>query len=191
MRTALFFVAVLGALGPNVAVSCDGCGCRGGPGYRGPDGHCVGWAKLNKICGNPPTRCSYEALGAALAIVPALPDKSASPVNKGAMVPDLSRAKPSDPTPPITSNVQQAIADGIGCIDEATIQTVSTCETARSAKDCEQQRAELIGSKTRYSITAGTTGAIEAGSHSFDWLRVRIPGATQPLWTPRGLFLNN
>ena len=38
-----------------------GCGDRGGPGYRGPDGKCVGWSALAKICGNPATsRCTAE-----------------------------------------------------------------------------------------------------------------------------------
>jgi hypothetical protein len=37
------------------------CGERGGPGYRGPDGHCVGWANIGKICGSPPTtHCTPE-----------------------------------------------------------------------------------------------------------------------------------
>jgi hypothetical protein len=37
------------------------CGTRGGPGYRGPDGKCVGWATLGRVCGNPPTtRCTAE-----------------------------------------------------------------------------------------------------------------------------------
>jgi hypothetical protein len=40
---------------------CSQCGCRGGPGYRGPDGQCVGWKALNRICGTPPTtRCTAE-----------------------------------------------------------------------------------------------------------------------------------
>src|SRR5262249_6449561 len=40
---------------------CSGCGCRGGPGYRGPDGNCVGWKALDRICGRPPTtRCTPE-----------------------------------------------------------------------------------------------------------------------------------
>jgi hypothetical protein len=40
---------------------CSGCGCKGGPGYRGPDGRCVGFKQLNKICGNPPeSRCTFE-----------------------------------------------------------------------------------------------------------------------------------
>lgn len=43
------------------AQSCSGCGCRGGPGYRGPDGRCVGWADIGKTCGSPPTaRCTAE-----------------------------------------------------------------------------------------------------------------------------------
>ena len=37
------------------------CGTRGGPGYRGPDGKCVGWADIGKKCGNPPSlRCTPE-----------------------------------------------------------------------------------------------------------------------------------
>ncbi|MCO5734850.1 hypothetical protein [Rhizobium sp. SSA_523] len=41
--------------------SCTGCGCKGGPGYRGPDGRCVGFKALDRICGRPPeTRCTFE-----------------------------------------------------------------------------------------------------------------------------------
>jgi hypothetical protein len=37
------------------------CGTRGGPGYRGPSGKCVGWAEIGRVCGNPPTsRCTPE-----------------------------------------------------------------------------------------------------------------------------------
>ena len=40
---------------------CSGCGCKGGPGYRGPDGRCVGFKDLAKICGTPPeSRCTFE-----------------------------------------------------------------------------------------------------------------------------------
>jgi hypothetical protein len=48
---------------------CTGCGCRGGPGYRGPDrsngrkGACVGYRDIDRVCGVPPeTRCTYEGL---------------------------------------------------------------------------------------------------------------------------------
>lgn len=41
--------------------ACKGCGCKGGPGYRGPDGRCVGFKNLDKVCGRPPeTRCIFE-----------------------------------------------------------------------------------------------------------------------------------
>jgi hypothetical protein len=40
---------------------CSGCGCKGGPGYRGPDGRCVGFRNLDRVCGSPATtRCSLE-----------------------------------------------------------------------------------------------------------------------------------
>jgi hypothetical protein len=38
------------------------CGTRGGPGYRAPNGRCVGWADIGRTCGSPPTlRCTPEA----------------------------------------------------------------------------------------------------------------------------------
>lgn len=40
--------------------ACHGCGCKGGPGYRAPDGHCVGFRDLDKVCGSPPDRCVFE-----------------------------------------------------------------------------------------------------------------------------------
>ena len=41
--------------------SCQGCGCKGGPGYRGPDGRCVGYADILSKCGPPPhARCRKE-----------------------------------------------------------------------------------------------------------------------------------
>jgi hypothetical protein len=41
--------------------SCLGCGCAGGPGYRGPNGRCVGFRELERIGGGPPTeRRTFE-----------------------------------------------------------------------------------------------------------------------------------
>ncbi len=43
------------------ACRCKGCGCKGGPGWRGPDGFCVSQSKLAAICGSPPgTHCKQE-----------------------------------------------------------------------------------------------------------------------------------
>lgn len=42
--------------------SCKGCGCRGGPGWRGPEGTCVSKAKLASICGSPAgAPCNHKA----------------------------------------------------------------------------------------------------------------------------------
>lgn len=41
-------------------VHCEGCGCKGGPGYRGSRG-CVSWKTLIRECGPPPhSRCRRE-----------------------------------------------------------------------------------------------------------------------------------
>ena len=41
---------------------CKGCGCKGGPGWRGPEGFCVSQAKLAEVCGSPAgTPCKQEA----------------------------------------------------------------------------------------------------------------------------------
>lgn len=41
---------------------CNYCGCKGGPGYRAPDGQCVGKRNISKVCGSPPsTRCKKES----------------------------------------------------------------------------------------------------------------------------------
>lgn len=40
---------------------CDYCGCKGGPGWRAPDGKCVGHRNITKLCGSPPSkRCKKE-----------------------------------------------------------------------------------------------------------------------------------
>lgn len=53
-------IAILAAiLIPTTALPA--CGDRGGPGYRGPSGRCVGWADIGRTCGSPPTtRCTAE-----------------------------------------------------------------------------------------------------------------------------------
>jgi hypothetical protein len=61
IRTIIVTIAVLPPLLFTEAEACSGCGCRGGPGYRAPDGRCVGWADIGRKCGSPPTtRCTPE-----------------------------------------------------------------------------------------------------------------------------------
>ena len=59
-----FFLTIALLLLPSLALAGQ-CGERGGPGYRGSDGRCVGWAALARVCGSPPTqRCSPELVQA-------------------------------------------------------------------------------------------------------------------------------
>jgi len=65
VRLSVLAFAMLLGVRPAIAACperppCSGCGCKGGPGYRAPDGHCVGFKELDKVCGNPPTRCTFE-----------------------------------------------------------------------------------------------------------------------------------
>jgi hypothetical protein len=40
---------------------CQGCGCKGGSGWRDQAGRCVSNANLTRDCGSPPsTRCTHE-----------------------------------------------------------------------------------------------------------------------------------
>lgn len=59
MRTVAIVIAAM--LSGASASAYATCGDRGGPGYRGPDGKCVGWARLGSTCGSPPTTgCTPE-----------------------------------------------------------------------------------------------------------------------------------
>jgi len=62
MKSKILSVCVaLGVLIAFTGGASATCGTRGGPGYRGPDGQCVGWADLGRKCGNPPSsRCKPE-----------------------------------------------------------------------------------------------------------------------------------
>ncbi|MCK7473429.1 MAG: hypothetical protein MZV49_07725 [Rhodopseudomonas palustris] len=54
MRLLATVAALAVAMFPTAAMPA--CGDRGGPGYRGPTGKCVGWAEFSRVCGNPPEK---------------------------------------------------------------------------------------------------------------------------------------
>jgi len=49
----LFLLASMSVAQADDACRCKGCGCKGGAGWRGPDGVCVSKASLAKVCGTP------------------------------------------------------------------------------------------------------------------------------------------
>ena len=67
MRGLLFSALALVFLASIIPASaddcrCKGCGCKGGAGWRGPDGVCVQKAMLTQVCGNPAgAPCKQEA----------------------------------------------------------------------------------------------------------------------------------
>jgi hypothetical protein len=62
MRRGLMFLVVL-TISISTQAALAACGARGGPGYRGPSGRCVGWADIGRTCGSPPTtRCTAESV---------------------------------------------------------------------------------------------------------------------------------
>jgi len=170
------FVVVFLIASTEAVLACSGCGCRGGPGYRGPDGRCVGWKQLNSTCGNPPTsRCTFEGKS----------DQATGPAPyKGSVI---GGPPPSPPTGPAT-NIQKTRASGVGCRDQESIRKLSSCVSGQ-ARDCEQEKTALIEAATCALIPVGVSVMIEAGSHSFEWLRIRVPGHPVPLWTDRKVVL--
>src|SRR5207245_752438 len=66
------------------------CGTKGGPGYRGPDGRCVGWASLSRTCGSPPTlRCTPEETNPRADEAAAKSPKSIQLVDRSARAADI------------------------------------------------------------------------------------------------------
>jgi hypothetical protein len=49
----LFLLVTMSVAYPDDACRCKGCGCKGGPGWRGPDGTCVSKSALAETCGSP------------------------------------------------------------------------------------------------------------------------------------------
>jgi hypothetical protein len=71
MRSVMWFsadfIGIFDVSGPSAVIAteacqCKGCGCKGGSGWRGPDGFCISQAKLAEVCGTPAgAPCKQEA----------------------------------------------------------------------------------------------------------------------------------
>ena len=159
------------------------CGERGGPAFRGPNKKCVGWADLERVCGSPPTaRCAYEGGGVG----------DTGQEKGSAFIAGVWSSLGSKPSSPATNfHVRKTKADGIACTSQLHIARVAEACTARvDGPECKAQAETAVTSGQCAKLSAGTEVAIEAGSHSFDWLRFRVKDRPEPLWSKRSLVLD-
>lgn len=111
MRNLALIAVSAFALIPSAAFAT--CGERGGPGYRGPDGKCVGWANLRKVCGSPPsTSCTPEmvANGAEAAAGARAPVAAISGATAAVGLLSATTAAPAASSDPIEG--QASVIDG-------------------------------------------------------------------------------
>lgn len=188
----LFFLNVEYAL-------AAGCGSRGGPGFRGPSGKCVGWKALDKVCGSPPTLlCTFEGAGIgdtgteqgsrwiAANTVPSLPKLDTPATAKASAAPSAASAvKPNRPF-----NARIVKADGLACVSPQVLAALKTCPRDKDAASCDAQATEAVAKGDCAKVAKGADATIQAGSHSFDWVRVRVVGDRRELWTSRTLVLD-
>ena len=167
---------------------CSGCGCKGGPGYRGPKG-CVGWAQLNKVCGNPPTtNCQPEgpaliALGKE-AVSKALGHAGTPPsAGEAALAPDGGGAEA------VASNQLKLKTQGIACVATETLKAMTSCPTRTPPTDCSGERKTLVQNGACIELADGAPVTVQAGSRSFDWLKISVPGRSEQLWIERSFLL--
>jgi hypothetical protein len=172
-------------LTPAFAEVCSGCGCKGGPGYRDGNGRCVGWAQLNKACGTPPSsRCSAE--GPALIAL----GKTALGIG-GAANGAASAIAPTEALPvSVTTNGLKSKTPGLACAAPASLQALRACSSNTPTGDCAADRKAVVAAGTCVEIPAGTPLVVQAGSRSFDWLRVKLEGRAGEFWIDRGLALD-
>lgn len=60
----------------------------------------------------------------------------------------------------------------------------------KEAARCDAQEADTIAKGECAKVAKGTDATIQAGSHSFDWVRVRVVEERRELWTSRALVLD-
>ncbi len=93
------------------------------------------------------------------------------------------------PTPNLPGfGARKVRSNGVACTSQAATAKTTSCLTGQ-AKDCGTQVEDTLSRGECVKLSVGMDATIEAGSHSFDWVRVRVQGQPQPLWSPRHLIL--
>lgn len=150
------------------------CGDRGGPGFRNASGKCVGWDRLASTCGTPPTlRCTYEGGGTGDT------SKQGGEAYLAALATGSSGA----------FNKRKVRAEGMACTSQLDSARTSLCLIENASADCRAIVEAALQKGDCAKLEVGKEATIEAGSHSFDWVRIRVEGLRRPLWSPRSLIL--
>jgi len=147
-------------------IVCKGCGCNGGPGYRGPPsdrnpvGDCVGFENIISVCGPPPhSDCTRECaavrpqcLGHGRSLL------ALKAVDFGLKLDwDEAAAPQTDKTEaPITQNTASPTAPVARSVNESFQFTCGTKRTCKEMDSCEEAKfyysscglARLDGTKT-------------------------------------------
>jgi hypothetical protein len=143
----------------------------------------VGWAELERVCGNPPIkRCTYEGGG-----IGDTGREKGSEFLAG-MAPSFGSKPPASPP---NFRVRRTKVEGVACTSQLIIARVAEACTVRADDpECKAQAEGALASGQCENLPAGTEVTIEAGSHSFDWLRFHVKGRAGALWSERSLVLD-
>lgn len=167
---------------------CSGCGCKGGPGYRGPKG-CVGWAQLNKVCGTPPTTYCRPEGPALIALGKAAASKALGLVGAPSTGDAALAADGGNGAEAVASNQLKLKTQGIACVATETLKAMTSCPTRTPPADCSGERKTLVQNGACIELAEGAPVTVQAGSRSFDWLKIRVPGRSEQLWIERSFLL--
>lgn len=164
---------------------CSGCGCKGGPGYRGPNAQCVGWARLNKVCGNPPTK-KCRAEGPALIALGMTTLGKAFRGDAGGGLPPTGAETPGEA---VMTNQLRTKTVGVVCASVESLQALRLCPNRNPPIDCAGEAKALISQGACVELAADTPVNVQAGSRSFEWLKVRVGSRQGTYWADRQLLL--
>ena len=189
-----FLIIVVALLWATTLPSWATCGDRGGPAFRLPNGKCAAWKDLDRTCGSPPTtRCSFEGggIGATSLAQGQKFIATMMPLATATAAPALTDTKTAPAAEPTRFNKRAIRANGVACTSQSATAETATCLVGKAAPaDCKARMDEALKKGLCIKILAGTEATIEAGSHSFDWVRIRVPGQVQPVWSQRQLVLD-
>ncbi|PPC85837.1 MAG: hypothetical protein CTY31_12340 [Hyphomicrobium sp.] len=170
----------------NEAAIAAGCGSRGGPGFRGPKGNCVGWKQLSKVCGTPPTsNCTFEGAGEGDTDF----EKGTDFVNAGAGGSALTAVGADAARTTKAFNQRVVKDDGIACASTSLLSTLNNCATETDDENCTAQIEVAVRNGQCTKIIKGAETTIEAGSGSFEWVRIKLLGVKGEYWINRDLVL--